>query len=167
MEPGSKGKGSDMATNGPDVRVYMGQYDHTAGSGRQYVWTDDAACNGVDPKYFEYNPQGSREEEIRNLEYGQTLCGVCPVAQTCLDLADAADSHFTTRGGYLPTVITHPDYYPATSVSPSARKRKAERNYRSGPEPKGECPKGHSDWRTRRDGKRYCAPCKSEYYKTH
>ncbi len=25
------------------------------------------------------------------------------------------------------------------------------------------CARGHSEWRTRRDGRRYCVPCKNEY----
>lgn len=104
------------------------QYDPWRGSSREYMWTDDAACNGVDPKYFTYQDKEDRDYapergrynggKVRELSVrqsnmirllkGQKVCLSCPVAQRCLDEADASDMFYTVRGGYLPAILENP-----------------------------------------------------------
>lgn len=112
-------------------------YDPFRGSSREYVWTDDAACNELNPGYFtyqgaddpDYTPETvlvrgktgkagvRRSNEIR-LKKGQAVCLTCPVAQKCLDEANASDVFWTTRGGYLPAILENPGAdYPKVDMS--------------------------------------------------
>lgn len=123
----------DWSYQAPLVRS---SYDPFRGSSREYVWTDDAACNGLDPSYFnyqladdlDYQPETvlvrgktgkagvRRSNEIR-LKKGQVACLTCPVAQKCLDEATASDVFWTTRGGYLPAFLENPGAdYPKVST---------------------------------------------------
>lgn len=103
-----------------DDRQYIGglvskppKYDPLRGSPREYVWVDDANCNGVDPELFQVASQGDPEVEglygkqlarynLEKAEQAMGTCEGCPVKQRCLDEATPGDLFWSVRGGELP-----------------------------------------------------------------
>lgn len=97
-------------------------YDPWAGTSREYVWTDDAACNDADPNLFQVSQLGDPdvpedteglgmqrflgEFNRRKVEQAKKICEGCPVRATCLKLADDSDRHWSVRGGLTPTRLT-------------------------------------------------------------
>lgn len=165
----SRGPRSDMEFNGPSVRTLRSTYDHEAGSSRQYHWTDDASCRGVDPDHFEARPHFKREEEEERLAYGQSLCGGCKVAEVCIATADAADVFYSIRGGYLPLVLSSPSARALTSstqvLKPTPKtpdypsRRRAGKGRPGGRPRRKTCHNGHDNWRVGTGGKRTCLTC--------
>lgn len=91
-------------------------YDPSRGSGREYVWTDDAACSTADPELFQVTQKGDPEAgdmvgqrlnqyNLDKFELALTYCEECPIKQTCLDQATPMDRHWSVRGGELPTKV--------------------------------------------------------------
>lgn len=96
---------------------YRQEYDPSAGSAREYVWTDDAACNGVMPELFQLSHQDDpglegisthtlQELNFQKVETAKKYCDTCPVKKTCLETASTSDLHWSIRGGQTPTRLT-------------------------------------------------------------
>lgn len=91
-------------------------YDPWAGSGREYVWTDDAACRGVNPELFQVSQVGDpglegistrhlRDLNDRKVQDAQKYCESCPVKKTCRATASESDLYWSVRGGEVPTIL--------------------------------------------------------------
>lgn len=109
-----------------DDREYIGglvgktrRYDPFRGSSREYVWTDDAACNGIDPEQFEvtqeWDPAAEGRKALALRRYNEQkvadarkICESCPVRKTCLDKSEVSDRFWTVRGGLEPGYFTRP-----------------------------------------------------------
>src|SRR5881628_1699709 len=74
-------------------------YDRWAGMSREYVWTDDAACSGVNPETFQVSQasdpglEGIGTHELRKfneqkMQTAKQYCDTCPVKKTCLKNAE-------------------------------------------------------------------------------
>jgi len=92
------------------------RWDPTKGSPREYVWTDDASCAGLDPDSFTVASPGDpdagelvgiklAEFNREKLEYATQVCANCPVKQTCLDESTPVDRFWSVRGGELPVKV--------------------------------------------------------------
>lgn len=101
---------SDYAYRAPLVRE---QYDPSRGSSREYVWTDDAACNGVYPELFQVSQvgdpglEGISTHDLQALNQGKVkrakeYCEGCPVRATCIKMAEPQDLYWSVRGGRTP-----------------------------------------------------------------
>lgn len=95
------------------ARARYSSYDPAQGSGREYIWQDDAACASVDPDLFQMSSTGDPgAEELRNqaltkynqekIETAQRICAGCPVRKECLADATPSDLHWSVRGGEVP-----------------------------------------------------------------
>lgn len=106
-------------TGSPDRNFSDGSgWDPTAvGSGRDYVWTDEAACRAADPELFQMSQKGDPDVEGLNLrevrEHNEakfklalSYCEGCPIRAACLENADPSDLHWSVRGGELPQRFT-------------------------------------------------------------
>lgn len=91
-------------------------YDPWAGMSREYVWTDDAACSGVNPELFQMSQAGDpglegigkvelRKFNEQKAEQAKSYCEGCPVRATCLERAEASDLYWSVRGGETPTSL--------------------------------------------------------------
>jgi len=114
----------DTTTNGLDqVRdldyQYTGKlvrysFDPFRGLPREHVWTDDAACGGINPELFQMS-QGTDPglEDLNNFEIRKfnemkvkealTYCASCPIKKRCLEESTDSDRHWSVRGGLEPT----------------------------------------------------------------
>lgn len=97
-------------------RLTRPTYDRWAGMSREYVWTDDAACNGVNPELFQVSQVGDpglegigthelREFNEAKLKKAQEYCEGCPVRATCLKKAEPVDLYWSVRGGERPEIM--------------------------------------------------------------
>lgn len=91
-------------------------YDPFRGSSREYVWTDDANCQGSDPTLFQVSQFGDPEVSHipkenpyllgkynrDKIELAKSICEGCPVRATCLETASTSDLHWSVRGGQTP-----------------------------------------------------------------
>lgn len=93
------------------------RWDPSTGSGREYVWTDDAACKGSDPEMFQLSQDGDadvvgmtrpqvREHNWAKLQSAQEICSDCSVRAVCLENATQMDRFWSVRGGELPSKLT-------------------------------------------------------------
>lgn len=121
----NRGGSADGLNPTIDDREFVGnllsrapKYDPSRGSGREYVWTDDAQCSDVDPELFQVAVQGDPEVagmnnpqikayNLAKMEKARTVCDGCPVLQTCLAEAEPSDRFWSVRGGELPTKLTN------------------------------------------------------------
>lgn len=101
------------------LRVALrGTYDPWAGSAREYVWQDDAACQGQPLELFFTDSRTSDDRE--RLEGAiQDFCQDCPVKSLCFAEAQPSDMHYSVRGGLLPAIFEakRPDKAPAFKLS--------------------------------------------------
>lgn len=92
-------------------------YDRWAGMSREYVWTDDAACNTMNPELFQMSQasdpglEGIGTHELRKFnemkfEQAKKVCEGCPVRATCLKRAEESDLYWSVRGGQKPLILT-------------------------------------------------------------
>lgn len=92
-------------------------YDRWAGMSREYVWTDDAACNSTNPELFQMSQatdpglEGIGTHELRKfnemkVEQAKKICEGCPVRATCLKMAEPVDLYWSVRGGQTPEMLT-------------------------------------------------------------
>lgn len=102
---------------GPRISELREHYDPFKGSGREYIWQDDAACGGIDPELFMVNRMGDpevahikasqalRAHNLDKLERAKSVCEDCPVKRECLEDATSSDLHWSVRGGQTPTSL--------------------------------------------------------------
>lgn len=100
----------------PDRNYDGSMWDPSQGSGREYVWTDEAACRDADPELFQVAQQGDpdagdlkaqalRDYNLAKFEVALSYCDTCPIKTDCLKQSDPSDRHWSVRGGELPTKI--------------------------------------------------------------
>lgn len=69
-------------------------------------WRDDALCQGMDPRLFEYDPENYPTkrwaEWTSAIKQAQQACADCPVVLQCKKSANTADRENTVRGGLQP-----------------------------------------------------------------
>lgn len=112
----------------PQLRRAFSSVDrkYTPSKGREYIWQDEAACEGSDLNDFMYVQRDEpgyralpyitkwgktkvRDERTTNkikLEASAKTCQSCPVSRQCLDTASKSDLFWSLRGGRLPGVLT-------------------------------------------------------------
>ncbi len=90
-------------------------------SSHEYMWQDDAACEGVDPAESFMDEAGDEQYDgmstrtIRpklvavNLpryeKFKSTYCDNCPVLERCASEAQSSDKYWSVRGGEMPTLL--------------------------------------------------------------
>lgn len=91
-----------MSTNIADRKKARGQ-----GNLRSYSnhWTDEARCIGLDPDEYFFIQSGP-DEVARMNKLAMDTCFKCPVAQDCINKAEADDFLWSMRGGYLPIMLS-------------------------------------------------------------
>jgi WhiB family transcriptional regulator, redox-sensing transcriptional regulator len=74
--------------------VYQGEPSRTP-----TLWWERGMCRGADPGLFFPPEDDARRERQHREEAAKTLCGQCPVRETCLDHALAVPEWFGVWGG--------------------------------------------------------------------
>jgi Transcription factor WhiB len=93
--------------------MQFARYDPTKGSSRDYVWSDDANCAGMDPEKFWISSPGDPEvEDLNHMQVNEynkekviaamAVCHGCPVREQCLKEATSGDRFWSVRGGEQP-----------------------------------------------------------------
>lgn len=149
-----------MSYNGPQVPVYR---TPLKGVLSYEDWRDDAVCDGMDVELFELgDPQGiTKEDQWELISWGLKVCAGCPVRASCRNNSNEFDRYWTTRGGRPPEGLFK------DSKMPRYVMKKYVSGFKAGEGPeralKETCKRGHSDWRERKGGGRYCATCRRGY----
>jgi len=67
-------------------------------------WVMNSACKGMDPEFFEYEPDRDERlaDAVARYELAKEVCIKCPTSVDCLDSANEDDRLWTTRGGLMP-----------------------------------------------------------------
>lgn len=90
-------------------------------SAHEYVWQDDAACEGVDPdesfmdeasdeQYLHIGKKVRRQALVavnlpRYEKFKSNYCDTCPVMETCAREAQDSDKFWSVRGGEMPGIL--------------------------------------------------------------
>ena len=113
------------------------------------TWHDQAPCRGLPNELFELQDNDSQRGESREelIARGLRVCSSCPVRAACKSDSSELDRYWTTRGGQPPEGLFEDSELPKLLKRPL-----------SGSEE--ECRYGHVNWRTRKNGKKFCETCR-------
>lgn len=125
-------------------------------------WKEEALCRDLPPYLFELQDfdDVERGEQEKVIAMGLKVCSGCPVRAACKSDSSELDRYWTTRGGQPPEGLF------LDSERPKYAAPRQVNGFASGEGPRRalqeKCKRGHSEWITRKNGKRRCGPCQQE-----
>lgn len=126
------------------------------------TWQDEALCRDLPPYLFELQDfdDVKRGEQEKVIAMGLKVCSGCPVRAACKGNSSELDRYWTTRGGQPPEGLFLDSKKPAYTLPRQANGFAPGKGVHRAL--KDKCKRGHSEWITRKDGKRRCRPCQQE-----